>query len=480
MPACPPPARPARLLTQNRRLRAIGVWNWTLPAWAQLTELRRLFFLLSGTFRWFASGTVQVGQSPTVVDWMNDHAERDRDLARLVVPLAGRLLETNDRWEPYQLVDAMGIAVQAVSAYLKDLAAAGKATATLRSYGMDLLRWYRFLSAVDVQWDHATRLEARDFTRWLRITDKPVPGRAPTPRTLKAPNTVTGKPAIGVKYAASVRAHSETVLRSFYDFHLELGDGPILNPFPLARSRTGRANAHHNPMEPWRNDRKGLYRPKVPKRQPRSVPDELFNELFAALSSHRDRALVAFAVSAGTRAAELLGVVRGGVDPGQQLITVTRKGTRQVQQLPASPDAFVWLRLYEEELHDVVPRGRTQPLWWTLRRPYRPLTYHAARAVLLRAQTTLGSNWSWHDLRHTAAYRMARDPQMPLTDVQWVLGHAHLSTTQLYVAPRQEDVVASVLAYHDRQATKLVEQPAPPAPDYDRQTLDVLFGEAQP
>jgi hypothetical protein len=26
--------RPARLLTQNRELRRIGVWNWTLPAWA--------------------------------------------------------------------------------------------------------------------------------------------------------------------------------------------------------------------------------------------------------------------------------------------------------------------------------------------------------------------------------------------------------------------------------------------------------------
>jgi AcrR family transcriptional regulator len=37
-----------------------------------------------------------------------------------------------------------------------------------------------------------------------------------------------------------------------------------------------------------------------------------------------------------------------------------------------------------------------------------------------------------HDLRHTAAYRMARDPEMPLTDVQWVLGHAVLSTTQIY------------------------------------------------
>jgi len=33
-----PPAvdvqRPAKLLTQNREMRAIGVWNWSLPAWA--------------------------------------------------------------------------------------------------------------------------------------------------------------------------------------------------------------------------------------------------------------------------------------------------------------------------------------------------------------------------------------------------------------------------------------------------------------
>ena len=30
---------------------------------------------------------------------------------------------------------------------------------------------------------------------------------------------------------------------------------------------------------------------------------------------------------------------------------------------------------------------------------------------------------------------MARDPGMPLADVQWVLAHAHLSTTQQYLTP---------------------------------------------
>ena len=56
-------------------------------------------------------------------------------------------------------------------------------------------------------------------------------------------------------------------------------------------------------------------------------------------------------------------------------------------------------------------------MWWTLRRPFRPLAYHAARAMFDRANAALGANWTLHDLRHTAAYRMARDPGMPLADV---------------------------------------------------------------
>jgi integrase len=54
--------------------------------------------------------------------------------------------------------------------------------------------------------------------------------------------------------------------------------------------------------------------------------------------------------------------------------------------------------------------------------------------MFARANEALGANWSLHDLRHSAAYRLARDPQMPITDVQWVLGHAPLSTTQRYVS----------------------------------------------
>ena len=161
---------------------------------------------------------------------------------------------------------------------------------------------------------------------------------------------------------------------------------------------------------------------------------------------------MAFWVSTGVRASELLGATVADADPGQQLITVVRKGSRALQPLPASADAFVWLRLYQAQMAGLVPSGRDQPLWWTLRRPFRPLTYHAAYRMFTRANAALGANWSLHDLRHTAAYRMARDPQMPLTDVQWVLGHAHLSTTELYLSPLPEDVIAGVLAFHQRRA----------------------------
>ncbi|WP_228839023.1 tyrosine-type recombinase/integrase [Nocardia amamiensis] len=294
------------------------------------------------------------------------------------------------------------------------------------------------------------------------------------------PNPVTGKPTPGGNYAASTRGHSETVLRGFYEFHREAGSGPMINPFPLARRNT-RPHAHHNPLEPFRNERSGLYRPRPVRRVPRSIPDEKFDELFAQLPSNRDRALVALWVSSGVRASELLGAHQSDADPGRQLITVVRKGTRAVQQVPASADSFVWLRLYQAELQGLVPSDRDAPLWWTLRRPLRPLTYHAAYRMFVRANTALGANWSLHDLRHTAAYRMARDPEMLLTDVQWVLGHAHLTTTQIYTTPLPEDVIADVLAHYLRRQNKKASAPSvedsSSALSYRQESLNVLFGE---
>ena len=377
-----------------------------------------------------------------------------RDLAALVVPAAGELIATGDRYEPFRLAGPDLAAVGPVTAFFRDLLAAGRSEATVRSYGMDLLRWFRFLWAAGLAWDQVTQSEARDFSRWLRA------GRD------------------GRGYAPAVRAHSETVMRSFYGYHLDAGTGPIVNPFPLDRSRRQAcAGRHHNQMEPRRSQRAGRYRPRVPSRVPRAIPDEEFNEIFARLPSHRDRALVEFYVSTEARASELLSATAGGTDPGRQLITVSRKGTGELQQLPASTDAFVWLRLYHAEMDGVIPAGRGHPLWWTLRRPVRPLTYHAVQRMFERACGKADSEATLHALRHTAAYRMAEDPALPLTDVQAVLGHRQLTTTQTYLVPRAEDVIRRVLAHHGEQVRQARQRAEPSAAAGCRpETLKVLFG----
>ena len=106
------------------------------------------------------------------------------------------------------------------------------------------------------------------------------------------------------------------------------------------------------------------------------------------------------------RANELLGMRAQDLDWGDQRIRVIRKGTRAEQWLPASPESFMWLRLYLAEL--VHPLAPDDVLWWTLRRrdhgaglARQPMNYEAQRAVFRRVNRLLGTHWSMHDLRHT-------------------------------------------------------------------------------
>lgn len=399
--------------------------------------------------------------------------ERSAVEPTMVVARVGRLVEIGEPLCPYHLVGPDGLAVDAVSVFFAELLASGRRPATLRSYGMDLLRWFRFCWAAGVAWDAVTQREAREFSLLLEVAPKPV-----RRHWRHQDGTAASMPAASGQYSPAVRVHSETVLRSFYDFHAGAGSGPAKNPFPLDRSRrSSRANAHHNPMDPYRNARSGRYRPSVAARVPRAIPDTEFNEIFARLGSNRDRALVCFYVSTGARASELLSARRNGVDPGRGVITVVRKGSGATQELPASPDAFVFLRLYEVEMEGLVPKGRRAPLFFTLRRPYRPLTYHAVHRMFERVNAEAGTASTLHSLRHTAAYRMAEDPRLPLTDVQYVLGHAQLTTTQLYLTPRKEDVIRRVLAHHAEQTRRALSHKVPDvAPEYRPETLDVLFG----
>src|SRR5271169_7064909 len=229
---------------------------------------------LSGESSQFRSRSRCAGLRSLLVP-MTGEEETPRDLAALVVPRAGSLEHSEDPWEPYRLRDPAGAVVGPVAAWLRDLQASARPETTLRAYATALLRWFRFLWAIEVPWDQVTRAEARDFCCWIQLTVKPGhagrhddagdAGRAARTATgpggglAGVPNPVTGKAPPGRGYAPATVTHSESVLRGFYDFHCDAGSGPVINPFPLTRGRRGRrAHAHHNPMEPHRGERSGL------------------------------------------------------------------------------------------------------------------------------------------------------------------------------------------------------------------------------
>jgi len=72
-----------------------------------------------------------------------DDLEDVRDLSMSEVSAVGSLAVTGSKWEPYRLLDPQGRPIGAVAAFFSDLLAAGRSEATVRSYGMDLLRWFR-------------------------------------------------------------------------------------------------------------------------------------------------------------------------------------------------------------------------------------------------------------------------------------------------------------------------------------------------
>lgn len=412
-----------------------------------------------------------------------------REIRSIWLPRWGRVVEAGgEEVVAWQVLDPDGRVVEPIEVFLRDFTAQGNRVGSVRSYAYALLRWWRWLAAVGVEWDRASSGEVRDFVLWLSQARKPRRvERTVSASSAGAMNPVTGKRHLDDSYGPRTVRHSNAVLRSFYQYWIDVdvGKGPLVNPVVLARVDR-RANAHHNPLELFRAEGRLRYNPKLPKRRARAIPEQRWDELFAALRSDRDRAITAMAVSCAGRAQELLGLRAVDVDWGEQRIRVLRKGSGAVQWLPVSPESLVWLRLYLTGLGD--PLAPQDPLWWTLRRrndagpgagSRRPLTYEALRAVFRRVNALLGSNYSMHDLRHTAALRMVGDDRMSLRDVQTILGHAHASTTaDIYLVADEEEVLARARQHLVDRERAVPVAPAPPvAPGYAAADLAVLFGE---
>ncbi|WP_338014182.1 tyrosine-type recombinase/integrase [Streptomyces sp. CB01580] len=368
---------------------------------------------------------------------------------------------------PWVVIDGADRPIPSVSSYLLDRMLGDVSPLTCRSYAYDLLRWFRVLWAVDTGWEQATESEAAVLVGWLRSAGNPQRQRRQGQYAAGTVNPKTGKQTLRSGYAPATIAHNLSVIHGFYAFHLHYGRGPAINPVPENRARRA-SLAHRAPDEIRGQFRRGRLRPKVPVRRPKAIPDQQWNDLFSQMRCARDRALLACYVTSGARASELLGVQLGDIDWTKGQLWVISKGTRERQPVPVSPEALAYLAVYLEE-GGLPDAGGV--IWRTRRGESRPLTYWAARRIIQRADEKLGLNWTLHDLRHTAATRMARDPKLTLVEVQSILRHAHITTTALYTTVGLDDLIDKLAEHYSRPP-----QPTAWTQKYASDDVEAVFG----
>ncbi|MDQ2876450.1 MAG: site-specific integrase [Actinomycetota bacterium] len=368
---------------------------------------------------------------------------------------------------PFVVVDGAGRLVEPVSRFLRELVLGDSRPSTCRSYAQDLLRWLRLLAMVEVAWDRAGRGEVVLPVAWMRNAPNPQRRRR-DPSQCGAANLKTGKPNLGAGYAKATINHTLTAIAGLYDFHLHTGGSPLVNPVPAGHLRR-QLLAHRSPLEPVPLVRRAPLRQRTTAHQPRSIPDRLWTELFEAMRSTRDRALLACYACSGARASELLRLQAENIDWQGMRMWVPRKGSDVLSAVPLSPEGAVLLAAYLSEAGLPLPGT---PVWRASRGRPRPLSYSAVRRMLQRANEVLGTNWSLHDLRHTTCARMAGDPNLTLAEIQAVMRHAQVSTTQRYMPPRLDELIGKLQAHYQRPAPDPV-----PAPGDDPADFAAVFGD---
>jgi hypothetical protein len=98
----------------------------------------------------------------------------DRNLDQIVLSQWGRV-QPSDGPVPWTVVTDEGRDLAVVQQYLCEVVARGGSPSTMRSYAYDLLRWWRWLMAVGVQWDRATSTEVKDYVLWLAVCYQAAP-----------------------------------------------------------------------------------------------------------------------------------------------------------------------------------------------------------------------------------------------------------------------------------------------------------------
>jgi len=336
----------------------------------------------------------------------------------------------------------------AVAAYLDHLTVErGASPNTISSYGRDLRRYLRFLSDAGVTSLDAVRPDhVRGFVAWLREPQK-APGTAG--ETAKTPCR-TGESRVdrglspdeqGVVtpvrpgLSASSAARAVVAVRSFHRFAVV--DGSALDD-PAAQVKP----------------------PKQPRRLPHALPLDAVQALLDAPdrttpAGLRDAALLELLYGTGARISEVVGLdvddVTAQLDDPELGLRLLGKG-RKERLVPLGSYA-------RTALGDYLTRGR--PIFSVRATKATPALFLNARGGRLSRQSAwqvvqanaararIADEIGPHTLRHSFATHLL-DGGADVRVVQELLGHASVTTTQLYTLVTADHLREVFLTAHPR------------------------------
>lgn len=160
----------------------------------------------------------------------------------------------------------------------------------------------------------------------------------------------------------------------------------------------------------------------------------------------RDRAILELLYATGIRVGELVGIDIVDVDIREKLVRVTGKRRKQ-RIVPFTETALQTLILYLEEARPRLSMNsglskRDDSALFLNYQGTRMTTRSVGRLVekYIRLCTDINKHISPHSLRHTFATHLL-DAGADLRDIQELLGHARLSTTQIYTQVSMEKLI---------------------------------------
>jgi integrase/recombinase XerD len=277
---------------------------------------------------------------------------------------------------------------------------------TLDAYRTDLLQFGRFLEEREVS---ALDAQASDIADFLEALARGGPvGRPPE----HAPGSSAGNGAAPRPPASPATIHRKSAcLRSFYR-HLRR-DG-LLERDPTATLSTPRRSR------------------KLPQVLTRGEVEKLLSQPSGTEpAALRDRALLELMYACGLRASEAIGLELLDVDVQDGVLRARGKGSKE-RVVPIGQAALRALRFYLERGRPALVKGGPEAHLFVNFRGGQ-LTRQGLYKIVRRHALTAGlaDRMSPHTLRHTFATHLLSGG-CDLRSVQEMLGHADVSTTQLY------------------------------------------------